>query len=182
MPSCIICLKDHESTTVEHIVPRALGNIHYVLRKGRVCKKCNNKFAKYEHAVLNSPQWFEQRKKKGLIRSRSDDQHHQAQQEAKAYELQRFLLKIFYESMYHSRRDVFEVLDLEHIRVELDQGKMVSRKIHKGKSISTGHSIPKFIDRWRLRQNGINLNYRVEKEAIFFEFCFYNLSNVVIIS
>jgi hypothetical protein len=51
---CIFCKGDSSlSKSVEHIIPESLGNKDHVLRKGIVCDKCNNYFArKVEKEVL----------------------------------------------------------------------------------------------------------------------------------
>lgn len=53
---CIFCNADTSSSkSVEHIIPESLGNSTVVLRRGIVCDKCNNYFArKVEGPFLNS--------------------------------------------------------------------------------------------------------------------------------
>ena len=53
---CIFCKQDStNSLSVEHIVPNSFGNNTAVLRKGIVCDKCNNYFArKVEQPFLES--------------------------------------------------------------------------------------------------------------------------------
>lgn len=45
---CIICGEDPTDGPVEHIIPESMGNVHYVLEEGILCKNCNNKFSKFE--------------------------------------------------------------------------------------------------------------------------------------
>lgn len=56
MKRCIFCGNDSScSKSVEHIVPESFGNKSAVLRKGIVCDKCNNYFArKVEQPFLES--------------------------------------------------------------------------------------------------------------------------------
>lgn len=49
---CIICDKENQSKSIEHIVPESLGNKDYVMRKGDVCDTCNNSFADFEKKAL----------------------------------------------------------------------------------------------------------------------------------
>lgn len=54
----MICLTCDGSTLIsseEHIIPESLGNSLYVLKKGIVCRDCNNRFSKFEDkAIYNS--------------------------------------------------------------------------------------------------------------------------------
>ena len=56
MKRCIFCGNDSScSKSVEHIVPESFGNKSAILRKGIVCDKCNNYFArKVEQPFLES--------------------------------------------------------------------------------------------------------------------------------
>lgn len=53
---CIFCKSDtNQSLSVEHIIPKSLGNTDYVLPKGWVCDVCNNYLSrKVEAPFLNS--------------------------------------------------------------------------------------------------------------------------------
>ena len=53
---CIFCEQESsKSKSVEHIIPESFGNSISILRKGIVCDKCNNYFArKVESPFLNS--------------------------------------------------------------------------------------------------------------------------------
>jgi len=53
---CIYCGTSEGSfTTVEHIVPEALGNEDIILPRGYVCDKCNNETSSLEQVFLDSP-------------------------------------------------------------------------------------------------------------------------------
>ena len=56
MKRCIFCGNDSSnSKSVEHIVPESFGNKCIILKKGIVCDKCNNYFArKVEQPFLES--------------------------------------------------------------------------------------------------------------------------------
>jgi hypothetical protein len=176
--SCIICLTNDHPPSVEHIVPRALGNIHYILPKGVVCQRCNNRFAKSENAVLNSTEWYTHRESLRLIGPNSTivpcpiQEHH----------LTRLLVKMYYESLYHSRHELWHSIYLEPIRGYLDTGQALKSKVYSNKKLSSSQPIPRLIDRWRLRANRIELSHALEKDQIHFSFTFSNLHYLLIIN
>jgi len=178
MAQCIICLRDHSDTTVEHIIPRSLGNIHYVLPKGKLCSICNNRFAKYEQAVLNSPGWLDHRIALGLTKHTSVGHYTMP----KEYELHRFLLKVMYEAMYHSRHKIFEEIDFTGVRLALSEGREVAVTVTPGKMIRDGQNIPGMWDAWRLNRNHLALQYLIHEDAIFWEFRFCDLTYVMSLS
>ena len=53
---CLFCKSDtKKSVSIEHIMPESLGNTDHVLRRGWVCDRCNNYFArKVERPFLDS--------------------------------------------------------------------------------------------------------------------------------
>ena len=173
--SCIICLEKGNEATVEHIVPKALGNVHYVLPKGKICLICNQRFARYEHQVLNSSLWIKERFKyrNGAV---------QASKEPGAMVVARFLLKIFYESLYHSRFSDFQNIDLSLIRLELIGRPVLDYKLHFERGINTGIHIPGWIDRWRLGKRGLSLRYFYSHPRLYFELVYKDLFSVIELS
>lgn len=178
MNKCIVCYQEHKSETVEHIVPRALGNIHYVLKKGVVCSNCNNRFAKYEHVVLNCPTWLERRKKLRLVRNRDLNPGRSPSIDEMAF----FLMKMLYEGMYQSRQKVFIMLDFEPIRHVLMSNQKIPFRLIKDKRLAQIISIPSWMDRWRLSQNHINMAYHYHDGNIWFQFRFSDIYNIIELS
>jgi len=164
MSTCIICQKEGQIPSVEHIVPRAMGNIHYILPKGIVCQRCNNRFSRSEHLVMNSERWLAERRKYGLISDKSTATPHQLEE----HHLVKVLVIIFFEAMYHSRRSEWEKMQLEHLRGYLAEGKELDTIVYPDKSISQAKQIPRWWDRWRLRRNHISLLYRLDSSDIWF--------------
>lgn len=175
LPKCIICLRAHEQMTVEHIVPRSLGNIHYILRKGKVCRSCNNRFARYESAVLTSAIWLQHRQVYGVAKAELTP--HRAEPED--IDLKRFIMKICYEAIHQSKPKVIKHYDFEPIRVELATGKEAKSELFKDKVLKNGKNIPGLIDRWRLGNNHIYLKYKDLDDRIYFMFRYGPLSNVL---
>ncbi|WP_114793119.1 HNH endonuclease [Niabella yanshanensis] len=76
--NCIFCKgPSDDSVSVEHIIPKSLGNTQFILEKGWVCDKCNNYFAiKIEQPLLQMPFFMQYRhdlnvkSKKGKIPSK----------------------------------------------------------------------------------------------------------------
>ena len=52
--NCIICDKKDDNAPIEHIVSESLGTKKYVLKKGALCKHCNNSFSKFEQKALGA--------------------------------------------------------------------------------------------------------------------------------
>jgi hypothetical protein len=50
--ACIICGVEEPGAPIEHIVSESLGNTHYVLKKGDLCKRHNNMFSEFEGKAL----------------------------------------------------------------------------------------------------------------------------------
>jgi len=49
---CLICGIHEVDASIEHIVPESLGNEHYTLPRGNLCKKHNNLFSEFESKAL----------------------------------------------------------------------------------------------------------------------------------
>jgi uncharacterized protein YbaR (Trm112 family) len=151
MAQCIICLKEHHAETVEHIVPRSLGNIHYILGKGKVCSNCNNRFARFEHDVVSSIPFMQRRLRLGIVEKIPADA-----KELPKGSIQLFLLKICYESVHKSRLKLLKTHHLDHLRQILLQA-----KLDKVYPIDQGYipikRLPQLLDHWRLRGAGIQL-------------------------
>ena len=175
MTECIICRSNNNQPTIEHIVPKSLGNTHYILRKGLVCKPCNQRFARYEHRTLNSTDWVQSRIKNGLLKF----DNNQSPLETKESDVARFLLKIFYESIYKSRRKLLHQHNLEGVRNELLGSKVLDYRIEKGKDLTYKKSIPRGLDKWRLRINKTELSYRITDDEIYFLFRYDSLYNII---
>lgn len=177
LPKCIICLRVHDQTTIEHIVPRSLGNIHYILRKGKVCRSCNNRFSRFESAVLTSASWLKLRQDYGVAKTELTP--HRA--EPDHMDLRRFLMKVCYESIYQSKPKLLKRYDFEPIREELVSGKEANCDLISDKSLKESKNIPSLIDRWRLGSNHISLRYKDLDNELYFMFSYGQLSNVLVL-
>lgn len=151
MSQCIICLREHRTETVEHIVPRSLGNIHYVLGKGMVCSNCNNRFARFEHEVVSSAPFMQRRLQLGVVNGIPPNTKKLALKP-----LQLFLLKICYESIHKSRPKLIQTHDLDHLRQALLRAHMEQTYTIDQRYIPT-QRLPNFIEHWRLKGAGIQL-------------------------
>lgn len=169
---CIFCYSTDKFESVEHIVPRSLGNLHYVLPKGTVCADCNNRFAHFENKVLSSHLFLKERTKFNLLRARNQAQA----TELRAIDLQKFLLKMAYESLYKSKRKIWEQTDFTSLLDFLLRGKNNSLFIIQlDKTDLTFMSIPRWMDRFRLRNNHLMLEYAEENNKAYFRFQFGTL-------
>ncbi len=171
MPKCIICCQEHTHTTIEHIVPRSLGNIHYILPKGKVCSNCNNRFARFEHEVVSSAPFMERRIKAGV--TKSVDIHHNKTLRPK--ELNLFLVKVAFESIYRSRKPLIEQLDLDGLRMILldkhsESNLTILQDFHPVKRLA------KLLDHWRLQGSGIGLYLDPVADTFMFTFRYYDMS------
>ena len=175
MYRCLICKSENNPPTVEHIIPRSLGNIHYILKKGEVCEQCNRRFAKYEYNVLNSQPWLGERKKYGLVRQDVIE----TSQEEPENDLRRFLCKVFIESVYHSRPNEFDSLGLELVRRELLGTSQHTFTTFKNKALSQSLPIPGWIDRFRLRRNHIELHYYQKDQMVYFQLKFAQILRIL---
>ncbi len=177
LSKCIICLREHHQESLEHIVPRSLGNIHYILRKGMVCRSCNNRFARYESAVLTSATWLKHRQAYGV--AKADLKPHRPNPDL--IDLRRFLIKICYESIYQSRPELLLKYNLDLLREELAIGKASKCEIITDKSIKDAKNIPGWIDSWRLGNNHIYLKYKALEGGFYFVFSYGPISNVLVL-
>ncbi len=165
---CIYCRQLHHDETVEHIVPRALGNLHYILRKGLVCSKCNNRFARFENEVVSSDLFLEERKARGLLRQGYDVQSGSISTMA----MTRFLSKMAFESLYHSKRKIWTDYDMEPVRHLLVDGIPDKVIAPVDESQLRYRDIPGWIERFRLRNNGLRLEYASHTSKLYFRFTF----------
>lgn len=153
---CIFCHRDHEDQTIEHIVPRSLGNLHYILPRGKVCGSCNNRFAKYEQRVLNSHPFFEERQRLGLIRPTNETIPH----DLSAGHLQPFLLKMGYEAIYRSRSRLWKRFEWESVAKMLVEGRELPFLDDQDLSnVTESKSIPRWLNTLRLGNNHMKLLY-----------------------
>ena len=115
---CLFCQSEHNSESVEHIVPRKLGNIHYILPKGVVCARCNNKFGLIEQRVLSSTPILEERARLGLLKALNPKISNELDQA----DWKAFLVKMAVESLYQSSRRIWERYDFSDLRESLMRG------------------------------------------------------------
>ncbi len=173
---CIFCSSQDNFESVEHIVPRSLGNLHYVLAKGTVCANCNNRFAHFENRVLSSHLFLQERKKHHLLRARNQVQSG----ELKAIDMQKFLLKMAYESFYKSKRKVWNHMEFTEILEFLLEGKNNPRfAVQPDSRNLTFKAIPGWVDRFRLSRNHLKLEYANVDERWYFRFQFGTLRSCI---
>jgi len=163
--SCIICLRSHSDTTLEHIIPRSLGNIHYILPKGKVCSPCNHRFSKYENKVLSSVTFMKERGRLGILHPTNK----QKGQVLKPAARNGFLLKMGYEGIYKSRPKLLDRYDLEPVRDYLVTGKILPfLDDHELGKVVEQKSIPRWFQAQRLKSGKMKLEYLITKEQKFF--------------
>jgi len=63
---CIFCNKPVTENSIEHIVPESLGNQHYILEIGSICRKCNNSFSDFEEKALTKTMLGFERSRMGI--------------------------------------------------------------------------------------------------------------------
>ena len=63
---CIICDKENESQSIEHIVPESLGNKSYIMVKGSICDSCNRGFSTFEKKALGNSVLLMERARQGI--------------------------------------------------------------------------------------------------------------------
>lgn len=173
---CIICHQEHLNETVEHIVPQSLGNVHYILRKGIICARCNQRFSRYENRVVSSESFMPERVNRGLISPQTRPT------ELQDADVLFVLLKIMYEALYQSRREVFKRLDHESILDTLYKGQKYSFPLIKNKLINKSKSIPGLMDRWRLKGIGVSLRYLINSDTLSVEWRYGKLSFITYIN
>ena len=167
--ACIVCTSRDNPETVEHIIPRSLGNLHYVLPKGVVCQKCNARFSRFENRVLSSTTFLEERRRLGLLRQRHDYAGHPLERSA----LVSFVLKMAYEGLYKSRRKIWRNLDEQILVDKLISG--TDQPLFNDSVKNTPlrfRSIPGLIEGFRLRNNNLRLLYAEHQDQIWCKFQF----------
>jgi len=174
---CIICLQSDRQESVEHIIPRTLGIIHYVLPKGVVCQRCNNRLSRSEHAVLNSQEFYKARRQQDLVSEVAEVLPH----ELSSSHLTKFLTKVFFEALFASRCKVWSTHELEHVRRYLNGDDPLQCEVLSDKTLKGLRPIPRWMDRWRLKRNGIKLGYTLDKSVIYFSFSYTHLHYLLII-
>ena len=168
--ACIFCQRTDREESVEHIIPRTLGNIHYVLAKGEVCAVCNNRFGLQEQKVLQSRIFLAERKKYGLLNKKAD---HQTIEKLPVRAYQIFLLKMGYEAMYKSQRKIWRIFDFSYLLDFVLKGEDHSIFTIPIEEQYSFQSIPRWLDRWRLANNHLYLGYSISpQEALYFRFQF----------
>lgn len=171
---CVICQCEHIDQTIEHIVPRALGNLHYILSKGKVCRRCNNRFSKFERRVLNTTLFFDERKRIGVTKAKSRDQINEANDRDYAF----FLCKIFYESITYSKPGSVTNQKFEKIRSFLNNERDLKVQVYQNQGLNNAQKIPRWLDHFRLKNNHIELNYLSQEEVLWFHFRFAKINLV----
>lgn len=150
-------------------MPRSLGNMHYILAMGIVCGRCNSRFAQFENLVLTSDVFIEERRRLGLLRPGYDV----VGSPLETSFMKRFLLKMAYESLYKSKRKLWTRSDLEHIRQTLLLGTDSTRVCAISGEIAFHYrDIPTWTDRFRLKNNGLRLQYAEDGPRLYFRFTF----------
>jgi len=69
--------------------------------------------------------------------------------------------------------------NFENIRNELNGYGNLKYTLFNTKGLSTKKSIPGLIDRWRLKRNGVQLNYCFREDKIYFEMIYGSIVNVI---
>ena len=167
--ACIICNATDNRETVEHIIPQSLGNEYYVLPKGVICFNCNNRIAKVEYRVVSSSVFMDQRIKYKLIRSSKDHFITDLRNDDLLY----FTVKIGFEGLYKSRRKMWENINWEDVRSYLlnrELGMMVKERIHPDDL--KYKPIPRWIERFRLRNKHLTLEYAIQGHKLYVRFQF----------
>lgn len=167
MPAtCIICHRLHQEETVEHIIPGSLGNEYYVMPKGEVCYQCNNRFARIENKVVSSHLFLNERKKYGLVKNQDIEGNELLEEH-----LYFLLVKMGYEGMYRSRKKIWEKFRWDEVQHYLN--KRISLEPLNDRSLPANvkfRSIPGWIDRFRLRNNHLTLEYGIVDERLYVRF------------
>ncbi len=160
--ACIFCNSAITPPSIEHIIPASLGNVHYVLARGSVCRQCNQKFGKFENAVLSSREFQKYRNQQ------LEDKVH----DLRRSDLTRFLLKMGYESLYHSKRRIWSKYDFTFLKETLVIGKNHNWEILWAPNHHQYKPIPGWLDRLRLSTIRIDLRYKTSVDTGQLHFLF----------
>ena len=173
---CIFCQSSDHFETVEHIIPRSLGNLHYILPKGTVCSNCNNKFAHFENRVVSSAMFLEERRRHKLLRPRNQLKGHILEE----HDLKKFLSKMAFESLYKSQRRIWGSFDFTNLIDYLLHGRDCDGiLVYKQSWITEFKPIPQWMDRFRLRNNRLYLEMANDDEILYFRFQFGQLRSTL---
>ena len=174
--ACIFCGTDDGAETVEHIIPQSLGNVHYLLPKGCVCHQCNNRFARFENKVVSSEEFIAERKRLGAI----DANIEQRVNELRREDMIKFLLKMGYEGLYHSRKEIWKKYSWTGLKDILVKGyPSDGYAINDPNDPVRYKPIPRWLDRFRLRNNHLLLEYGTDASGIFVRFQYGRLRSTI---
>ena len=166
--TCIFCSEINREESVEHIIPRTLGNIHYILGKGEVCRQCNNRLGLEEQKVLSSKVFLLERKKYGLIQKKMQATF----DHPPLHSMQMFMLKMGYEALYNSKRKIWKDHDFTVLLEFITRGKSNDLFLEEPSQDNGWKPIPGWMDRFRLRNSHLSLDYLIVEEKLFFRFQF----------
>jgi hypothetical protein len=167
--TCIICNATEHRETVEHIIPGSLGNEYYVLPRGVVCFNCNNRIARVEHRVVSSMLFMQERKRYKLIR----DPDNHSLTELNNDDLIYLVVKMGYEGLYKSKRKIWNNQawkDVKEYLIHRDNYPGIKDRI-----LPEGlryNSIPGWMDRFRLRNHHLTLEYGQYDSKLYVRFQF----------
>jgi hypothetical protein len=139
---------------------------------GVVCASCNNRFGLIENRILSSEPFINERKRLGLLK----EGHPEVPIETKDDDLRRFVLKMGYEALWKSRRCVWNKLDHRSILDYLLAGIALQNVSTKKPDKLRFQSIPGWVNKYRLQNNRIYLEYSMANEAVFVRFQFGRLT------
>ena len=187
--TCIFCDTIFTKSSIEHIVPESLGNLHYVLQANIVCDSCNNNFSKWEDkAITRSHLAFiriknaiktkkgnpsslqigtikalgSNRFEKDLIKINGAEKEEIIIQDFDKSEMatSKVLLKIGFEALYKSNIKLFSHFNFTQLK------KHLTKKDNKDWPFLTSHkqyynfkSIPSFTDKYNLNKIKCKLMY-----------------------
>jgi hypothetical protein len=132
--------------------------MHYILAKGIVCRNCNNRFSRFESKVIASEIFQNERKKLGAPIINLNKQI----SPIRKIDALRFTIKIGYEALYKSKRNIWNNLSHTTITEFLLHGSLPTPFFDQINIDEFNfHSIPKWINKWRLRLNHIEILYGI---------------------
>lgn len=224
--SCIFCDARVLLGSNEHIVPESLGNLHYILRRGFICRKCNNSFSEFEDKALSKTMLGFERSRLGIATKKGNAA------QAKSHNIQfkgdknftknrvtvfgleekdieevlpdgsfkikildfdksdmatsKLLLKIGVESLFQSQLDVYRAHDFtalkQHLtKVNNDHWPILTTSL-KSSALADFQSVPRFLDKKRLKDLRCELLYKMAGNELLFNFRYSVLSYVVSLS